>query len=197
MQGKQSVSQGGWNASCCCVCVLGFWCSSSLLFPYLVVQMSAKLESPAAQLQLSLVSDVGHIRCYRQANVTASRKVVLPLVCDVVDQVAREEEEAAIVDVTQLPAKSVDSAFNHVPHHHADSSIPRHEVPSPKGNERFITCGSSGYERREAGVGAVGAGVKAGSGSTRYAGAADAGRRNEGESRREWTMQCPPCFPFS
>lgn len=84
--------------------------SNAFVFFKTVIQMSAKLESPSSRLQLTLnpsSSPSSSIRCYSQANITASRKVILPLVSQVLDQ------EVSDRDAQELNRRPSDDETSH------------------------------------------------------------------------------------
>jgi hypothetical protein len=51
------------------------------LSPYL--QISSKLESNTNELELKLISEMKDMRIYSQANIKASRKMILPLISSI------------------------------------------------------------------------------------------------------------------
>ncbi len=47
------------------------------------MQISSKLESNTSELELKLISEMKDMRIYSQANIKASRKMILPLISSI------------------------------------------------------------------------------------------------------------------
>jgi hypothetical protein len=47
------------------------------------LQISSKLESNTSELELKLISEMKDMRIYSQANIKASRKMILPLISSI------------------------------------------------------------------------------------------------------------------